>query len=80
MFYFLPPLKGETSEVKEFDVVFLLISLSGADWRAGLGVTDGDWDTPREHGGRLYECVCGTEPKGVAGFGVQLSHTEALCS
>ena len=36
MFYFLAPLKGETSEVKEFDV-FLLISLSGADWR-GPGV------------------------------------------
>ena len=36
MFYFLAPLKWETSEVKEFDV-FLLISLSGADW-LGPGV------------------------------------------
>ena len=44
MFYFLAPLKGETSEVKEFDA-FLLISLTGADWR-GPGVCvggGGDW-------------------------------------
>ena len=51
MFYFLAPLKGETSEVKEFDV-FLLISLSGADWRGPdvcvWGVTGGDLGTPRE--------------------------------
>ena len=39
MFYFLAPLKWETSEVKDFDV-FLLISLSGADWR-GPGVCVG---------------------------------------
>lgn len=36
MFYFLPPLKGETSEVKAFDV-FLLISLNGGDWRGPSG-------------------------------------------
>ena len=58
MFYFLAPLKGETSEVKEFDV-FLLISLSGADWWGPgvCGVTGGDWGTPREHGGHLSVSV-----------------------
>lgn len=60
MFYFLAPLKGETSEVKEFDA-FLLISFSGADWRGpGVCVTGGDWGTPREHSG-----TCGQSP----GFG-----------
>ena len=70
MFYFMAPLKGETSEVKEFDA-FLLISLTGADWRGpgvcvcGGVVTGGNWGTPREHSGHLW-----TEPRVGAGFGV----------
>ena len=84
MFYFLAPLKWETSEVKEFDV-FLLISLSGADWCGpgvcvwGGGVTGGDWGTPRECSGHLRTEPRGSEPRGGVEFGVYLSHAEALC-
>ena len=68
MFYFLAPLKWETSEVKEFDV-FLLISLSGADWRGpgvcvcgGGRVTGGDWGTQRERSTLAWKIPWMEEP------------------
>lgn len=78
MFYFLPPLKGETSEVKEFDVVFLLISLSGADWWGpGWEVTEDGGTGKRAW--RVPECVClWDRASSVAGFDVHLLHAEAL--
>ena len=58
---------------------FLLISLSGADWWGpGWEVTDEDGGT-RKRARQVPECVCGTEPSGVAGFGVHLLRAEALC-